>query len=153
MFLEEKDLDSTIYEYQLEAITEGNEQIILEALMTAEEEVRSYLSLNNKRQKYDGRLIYDVDKILSAKGTDRNPMIKNTMISIAKWHIVDLCNADVIYEHAKERYDRAVTWLNKLSKGEITLNTLPVIENNPTETDDDSTAPFAYGSREKFNHE
>ena len=75
------------------------------------------------------------------------------MISIAKWHIVDLCNADVIYEHAKERYDRAVTWLNKLSKGEITLNTLPVIENNPTETDDDSTAPFAYGSREKFNHE
>ena len=153
MFLEEKDLDSTIYEYQLEAITEGNEQIILEALMTAEEEVRSYLSLNNKRQKYDGRLIYDVDKILSAKGTDRNPMIKNTMISIAKWHIVDLCNVDVIYEHAKERYDRAVTWLNKLSKGEITLNTLPVIENNPTETDDDSTAPFAYGSREKFNHE
>ena len=153
MFLEEKDLDSTIYEYQLEAITEGNEQIILEALMTAEEEVRSYLSLNNKRQKYDGRLIYDVDKILSAKGTDRNPMIKNTMISIAKWHIVDLCNADVIYEHAKERYDRAVTWLNKLSKGEITLNTLPVIENNSTETDDDSTAPFAYGSREKFNHE
>ena len=153
MFLEEKDLDSTIYEYQLEAITEGNEQIILEALMTAEEEVRSYLSLNNKRQKYDGRLIYDVDKILSAKGTDRNPMIKNTMISIAKLHIVDLCNADVIYEHAKERYDRAVTWLNKLSKGEITLNTLPVIENNPTETDDDSTAPFAYGSREKFNHE
>ena len=153
MFLEEKDLDSTIYEYQLEAITEGNEQIILEALMTAEEEVRSYLSLNNKRQKYDGRLIYDVDKILSAKGTDRNPMIKNTMISIAKWHIVDLCNADVIYEHAKERYDRAVTWLNKLSKGEITLSTLPVIEPTTNETDDDSTAPFAYGSREKFNHE
>ena len=153
MFLQEKDLENSIYNYQVEQITEGNEQIVLEALMTAEEEVRSYISLNNKRVKYDGRLIYDVDKILSATGNSRNPMIKNTMISIAKWHIVDLCNADIIYEQAKERYDRAITWLNKLSKGEITLNTLPVIENNPTETDDDSTAPFAYGSREKFNHE
>ena len=153
MFLEEKDLDSTIYEYQLEQITEGNDQIVWEAMQAAEEEVRSYLSLNNKRVKYDGRLIYDVDKILSATGSGRNSMIKKTMITIAKWHIVELCNADVIYEHAKERYDRAVTWLNKLSKGEITLSTLPIIENNPTETDDDSTAPFAYGSREKFNHE
>lgn len=152
MFLEEKDLDSTIYEYQLEAITEGNDQIIWEAMQAAEEEVRSYISLNNKRVKYDGRLIYDVDKILSATGTARNPMIKNTMISIAKWHIVDLCNADVIYEQAKERYDRAITWLNKLSKGEITLSTLPVIEPTTNETDD-STAPFVYGSREKFNHE
>lgn len=152
MFLEEKDLENSIYNYQVEQITEGNEQIVLEALATAEEEVRSYISLNNKRQKYDGRLIYDVDKILSATGTARNPMIKNTMISIAKWHIVDLCNADVIYEQAKERYDRAITWLNKLSKGEITLSTLPVIEPTTNETDD-STAPFVYGSREKFNHE
>lgn len=153
MFLEEKDLENSIYNYQVEQITEGNEDIVLEALLTAEEEVRSYISLNNKRAKYDGRLIYDVDKILSATGTARNPMIKNTMISIAKWHIVDLCNADIIYEQAKERYDRAITWLNKLSKGDLTLSTLPVIENNSTEIDDDSTAPFAYGSREKFNHE
>ncbi|MGV0919732.1 phage protein Gp36 family protein [Empedobacter falsenii] len=153
MFLEIEDLGTTIYDYQVEQITEGNEQITVEALATAEEEVRSYLSLNNKREKYDGRLIYDVDKILSATGTARNPMIKNTMISIAKWHIVDLCNADIIYEQAKERYDRAITWLNKLSKGDLTLSTLPIIDNNSTETDDDSTAPFAYGSREKFNHE
>lgn len=153
MFLEIKDLENSIYDYQVEQITEGNEQIVLEALAAAEEEVRSYISLNNRREKYDGRLIYDVDKILSATGTNRNPMIKNTMISIAKWYIVDLCNADIIYETAKERYDRAITWLNKLSKGDLTLSTLPVIENNPTETDDDSTAPFAYGSREKFNHE
>ena len=153
MFLEEKDLENSIYNYQVEQITEGNEQIVEEALLTAEEEVRSYISLNNKRVKYDGRLIYDVDKILSATGTARNPMIKKTMVTIAKWYIVDLCNADIIYETAKERYDRAITWLNKLSKGDLTLSTLPIIENNPTETDDDSTAPFAYGSREKFNHE
>ena len=152
MFLEEKDLENSIYNYQVEQITEGNEQIVLEALAAAEEEVRSYISLNNRREKYDGRLIYDVDKILSATGTNRNPMIKNTMISIAKWYIVDLCNSDVIYEQAKERYDRAITWLNKLSKGEITLSTLPVIEPTTNETDD-STAPFVYGSREKFNHE
>ncbi len=153
MLLEIKDLENSIYDYQVEQITEGNEQIVLEALATAEEEVRSYISLNNKRAKYDGRLIYDVDKILSATGTARNPMIKNTMVTIAKWYIVDLCNADIIYETAKDRYDRAITWLNKLSNGDLTLSTLPVIDNNSTETDDESTAPFAYGSREKFNHE
>ena len=153
MFLEIKDLENSIYDYQVEQITEGNEQIVLEALATAEEEVRSYISLNNKRAKYDGRLIYDVDKILSATGTARNPMIKNTMVTIAKWYIVDLCNADIIYETAKDRYDCAITWLNKLSNGDLTLSTLPVIDNNSTETDDESTAPFAYGSREKFNHE
>lgn len=153
MFLEIEDLGTTIYDYQVEQITEGNEQITVEALATAEEEVRSYLSLNNKREKYDGRLIYDVDKTLSATGTARNPMIKKTMVTIAKWYIVELCNADIIYETAKERYDRAITWLNKLSKGDLTLSTLPVIENNPSENDDDSTEPFAYGSREKFNHE
>ena len=153
MFLEIKDLENSIYDYQVEQITEGNEQIVLEALATAEEEVRSYISLNNKRAKYDGRLIYDVDKILSATGTARTPMIKNTMVTIAKWYIVDLCNADIIYETAKDRYERAITWLNKLSNGDLTLSTLPVIDNNSTETDDESTAPFAYGSREKFNHE
>lgn len=153
MFLEIEDLGTTIYDYQVEQITEGNEQITLEALLTAEEEVRSYLSLNNKREKYDGRLIYDVDKILAATGTARNPMIKKTMVTIAKWYIVELCNADIVYETAKERYDRAITWLNKLSKGDLTLSTLPVIENNPSENDDDSTEPFAYGSREKFQHE
>lgn len=153
MFLTATDLDNTIYGYQVEQITEGNEDITLEALATAEEEVRSYLSLNNKREKYDGRLRYDVDAILSATGTYRNPMIKQMMITIAKWYIVDLCNADVIYEHAKERYDRAVKWLNDLAKGNVSLSTLPVIENNNTDTDDENTQPFAYGSREKFNHE
>lgn len=151
MFLQESDLGATIYEYQIEQITEGDEGITQQALSAAEEEIRSYLSGNNKKEWADGRPRYDVNAILGATGEDRNALIVRQAVTIAKWYIVDLCNYDVIYEHAKDRYDRAITWLNKLSKGEINLSTLPTL---PVDEDDtESTYPFVYGSREKFTHE
>lgn len=147
MFLQKEDLPSTMYGYQLEQITEGNDIIVDEALAAAEEEVRSYLTGNNRREWLDGRLQYDVDVILGTTGTERNALIKKHAITIAKWWIIDLANADIIYEQAKERYDRSVEWLDKLSKGEVTISTLPQIDVELTETQ-----PFSFGSNRKFNH-
>lgn len=151
MFLQESDLGATIYEYQIEQITEGDEGITQQALSAAEEEIRSYLSGNNRKEWADGRPRYDVDAILSAAGDARNALLVRQAVTIAKWYIVDLCNYDVIYEHAKDRYDRAITWLNKLSKGEINLSTFPTLPVDNTDTE--STYPFIYGSRAKFTHE
>lgn len=151
MFLQESDLGATIYNYQIEQITDGDEGITAQAMQAAEEEIRSYLSGNNKKEWADGRPRYDVNAILSATGEDRNALIVRQAVTLAKWYIVELCNADIIYEHAKERYDRVIAWLNKLAKGEINLSTLPTI---PVDEDDtESTYPFVYGSREKFTHE
>ncbi|MDM1548718.1 DUF1320 family protein [Empedobacter falsenii] len=156
MFLQKSDLKNNIYEYQVEDITEGDDAIVFQALQAAEDECRSYLAANNKKEWQDGRLKYDLDKIFSATGTERSALILSHCIIIAKWHIIDLANVDIIYEKAKERYDRTIKYLNQLAKGDISLDSLPQIKPpvNPDENENtDDTYPFMYGSREKFNYE
>mgnify|MGYP000333161338 CR=1 FL=1 len=149
MFLQITDLGSTIYSYQIEAITEGNDDIKDIALAAAEEEIKSYLTGNNQIEWLDGRLNYDVDAIFSASGTDRNALIVKHCVIIAKWWLVDLCNADMIYEQSKERYDRTINWLKQLASGEVNIKSLPQID---TEAQENPRQPFSFGSRKKFNH-
>lgn len=153
MFLSITDLKNNIYNYQVEQITENDESIVFQALDTAEQEVKSYFYINNKKEHLDGRKIYDVDKIFSARGQERNALIVSLCLSVAKWYIVDLCNADIIYDHAKERYDRAIDFLKKLNKGEITLGNLPTLETSETEETTTESQSFLFGSRQKFNHD
>ena len=148
MFLTQADLGSTMYGYQIEQITEGDETVVAIAMAAAEEEVRSYLTGNNKKDWQDGRLQYDVNAILSATSTARNALLVKMTVVIAKYWIIDLCNADIIYEQSKERYDRATAWLKDLASGKINLGTLPLIDNELT-----TTQPFSFGSRAKFTHE
>jgi hypothetical protein len=151
MFLAKIDLGSVIYSYQVDQITEGNDDLVLQALSAAEEEAKSYLTPNiNSMNAFDGRVLYDTAAIFNASGLDRNALILQHCLTLAKFHIATLCNADFIYEQAKERYDRAIDWFTKLSKGTLVLTSLPKI----TITDQNNTRqPFSSGSRAKFNHE
>ena len=151
MFLQIEDLPSVIYNYQLEQITEGNDAIISTALAAAQEEARSYLTANNMHEFMDGRFVYDTEAIFAATGNQRNALILQHCIVLAKWHLIILCNADVIYEQAKERYDRSIDWLTKLAKGDVSLTILPIIK--ITDDQQEEQQPFSYGSRRKFNHE
>jgi hypothetical protein len=151
MFLEKEDLGSVIYAYQIEQITEGNDDLIAQALAAAEEEAKSYLTPNiNKLETLDGRILYDTDAIFSASGLERNALILQHCLTLAKFHVATLCNADFIYEQAKERYDRAIEWFTKLSKGTVVLTSLPKIVLDDSNSD---RQPFSSGSRTKFNHE
>lgn len=141
MFLSKEDLGSAIYGYQVEQITEGDDDLVLQAINAAIEEVGGYLA---------GNSLYDVAAIFATAGASRNALILTHTVTIAKWYIVELCNADIIYEQAKERYDRAVSWLTKLSKGTVTLGGLPTI---PIATGQTETDTFGYGSRVKFIHD
>lgn len=147
MFITVPELNTIIYEYQLAQIVEQNNDIALTAIATAEQEVRSYLTPNNLKQWQDGRPRYDVDVIFSAQGTDRNALIMQHVKTIAVWYVCQLSNPDIIYEHIKERYDRAIDYLKRISKGEVTLN-LPILEESA-----EPKQPFRFGSRTKFNHE
>lgn len=152
MFLQKSDLGSVIYAYQVDQITEGNDDLVLQAMSAAIEEAKSYLDPNTTNKKtYDGRLLYDVEAIFNATGTDRNSLILQHCVTIAKFHLAALCNADFIYEQAKERYDRAVDWFTKIARGIINLTSLPQLTITPSE--DDETLPFVSGSRPKFNHD
>ena len=141
MFVSKEDLGSAIYGYQVEQITEGDDDLVLQAINAAIEEVGGYLA---------GNSLYDVSAIFATTGANRNALILTHTVTIAKWYIVELCNADIIYEQAKERYDRAVSWLTKLSKGTVTLGGLPTI---PIATGETETDTFGYGSRVKFIHD
>ena len=141
MFVSKEDLGSAIYGYQVEQITEGDDDLVLQAINAAIEEVGGYLA---------GNSLYDVSAIFATTGTNRNALILTHTVTIAKWYIVEICNADIIYEQAKERYDRAVSWLTKLSKGTVTLGGLPTI---PIATGETETDTFGYGSRVKFIHD
>lgn len=152
-FITKEDLKSTIYGYQVDQITEGDDVIVEQAIDAAIQECRSYLSANiNKKENQDGRFLYDVEKIFNATGKDRNALIVQYCITIAKWYIVDLSNADIIMEQAKERYDRVLKSLTNLSKGETTLSNLPII-NITDELEESGVKPFRFGSRPKFHHE
>lgn len=151
MFLVKEDLGSVIYAYQIDQITEGNDDLVAQALAAAEEEAKSYLTPNvNKLEALDGRILYDTEAIFSAEGLDRNALILQHCLTLAKFHIATLCNADFIYEQAKERYDRAIDWFNKLAKGTVVLTSLPRIVLDDTNND---RQPFSSGSRAKFNHD
>ena len=150
MFLTKEDLKNNIYSYQVEQITEGDDTIVLQALDTAEQEVKSYFYTNDKKEYLDGRPRYDVEAIFAKRGEERNALVVSLCLSVAKWYIVDLCNADIIYDHAKERYDRAIEYLKRLAKGEVNISSLPIVPR--TEETEKQITPFVYGSRTKFNH-
>lgn len=152
MFLQISDLKNNIYNYQVDQITEGDTAIVLQAMAAAEQELKSYLQGNHKKEYLDGRFLYDIDAIFSATGDDRNAMLLNCAINIAKWNIVDLCNVDILYEQAKERYDRAIAWLKDLASGKVNLSDLPKIKRNENDAENKASG-FVYGSRIKFNHE
>ncbi len=151
MFIQEDELKSAIYQYQVLEITEADNDITLQAIQAAEEELRSYLDANNQIRFRDGRPLLDVDAILSETGADRNALLVAHCKTIAVWYLIQLSNVDMIYEHVKERYDRAVTWLKDLGNGTVNISTLPTVD--PSTNPNANQLPFRMGSRQKFNYE
>ena len=152
MFIEKADLGSVLYEYQIDQITDGNDDLVAQACNAAIEEAKSYLTPNVEDKKWlDGRLLYDVETIFSQTGNDRHSLIVQHCCTMAKWYVAELCNADFIYEKAKERYDRAVDWFTKVAKGTINVSSLPQLTRDETTAGDKQ--PFQFGSRAKFNHD
>lgn len=152
-FLTPEELKTAAYQYQVNEISENDNDIPLQAIATAEEEVKGYLRSNNKKEYQDGRLVYDVVAIFSKAGDERNALILQYTKVVALWHLLILCNVDILHEHVKERYDRVIDFLKKVNKGENTLD-LPLLQ--PADEDEDGLPdkpPFRTGSRTKFNHE
>ena len=155
MFIATEELRSAIYDYQLNEIVENDSDIVLIAINTAVEEMKSYLTPNNQSRCRDGRPRYDCIAIFEAEGSARNALIVELCKSIAVWYICRLSNVDVIHDQVKERYDRAIEWLEKVAgvgkyAGAPAISpNLPVIAEDP----DNPFIPLRSGSRDKFTHE
>lgn len=151
-FLEKAELKSVMYQYQLEEVTEADDDIVFMSIEAATDEVKSYLRQNGRKDWQDGRPKYDVDAVFSKEGTERNALLLEITKNIAIWYLIRLCNVDMMFENIKDRYDRAVEWLKKVNKGDITLD-LPLLAVDDTAIDANASQPFRFGSRTKFNHE
>jgi hypothetical protein len=152
-FITADELKTVAYQYQISEITESDDDIVEQAIATGIEEVKGYLRSNNKKEYQDGRLVYDVQAIFSDTGSNRNPLLLQYTKVVALWHLLILCNVDILHEHVKERYDRVIDYLKKVNKGDVTLS-LPTVEELDTDGDGLSDKkPFRFGSRTKFNHE
>jgi hypothetical protein len=159
---------SVLYSYQINEITEGDEGIILEGIMSAEAEVRGYFEASNARrevlgltaQAYRAYKIYDTEAIFEDSGDSPNAFIARLVKTVAAWNICELANVDVIYTHVKERYDNAIKTLEKIAGmgdyagSQMFLAGLPSPAPTPEEEQEQASAkPFRSGSRPKFNHE
>lgn len=135
MFIDQPDLKTNIYDYQLSEITENDTAIALQGCAAAIEEARGYLAA------------YDVAAIFGTTGAARNPLLVRMCVNIAVWHIIDLSNVDIIFAQAKERYDRAIAWLKGVQNGTIVPD-LPLL----TAPDGEPITRIHIRSNRKFGH-
>lgn len=136
MYLKVEELNGSMYAHIIEEITEGDTQIVLQAIEAAIEEVRSYL-----------RIRYDVAKVFAAEGSARNALILENTKVITVWNIIKLSNAETIYEMWKERYDRVINYLEKVADGDAAPD-LPLLTNDKG----DVVIKAKFGSNPKFHH-
>jgi len=157
MFITPEELKSAIYSYQLDEITETDNDIVQMSIDAAVEEMKSYLSPSGQSRWRDGRPRYDVAAIFGSEGANRNALVLELCKSMAVYYVCRLSNVDIIEEKVQKRYDRAIDWLEKVSGTGKYHNAPAITPSLPVllavaETDD-SGKPFRFGSRDKFNHD
>jgi phage gp36-like protein len=106
---------------------------------TAIEEISGYI-----------RERYDLVKIFSTTGEDRNAVIVMYACDIALYHLVSSVPGRGGYEIRKERYDRAIKWLEGVQKGAI-MPGLPTLTGENGEQDINN--PIKYGTGIKNSYD
>ncbi len=84
---------------------------------------------------------YNVDRIFKAEGANRNSHIVMITCDIALYHLYSSVAQRMGMEIRKERYERAIKWLEGVSKGDI-------VPDLPLATDEDGNPanPLRWGS-------
>lgn len=134
-FITPAELGTHLYYENLEAISREDETIITAAIDAAVQEAYGYLGA------------FDREAIFSARGDDRNALLLIFVKDIAVWHFVNLCNAGTDLQLRQNRYERAVSWLRQVQKGEITPS-LPIIDKDG-DGKPDGAGEYIFGSNPK----
>ena len=122
MFFNEEDYKVVIGENALKVISQVSTENRARAEDEAIEEIASYL-----------RPKYDTNAIFGAEGNQRNSIIVMYTCDIALYHMAASLPQKMGTEIRKERYDRAIKWLEGVQSGKIVPD-LPVStdeEGNP----------------------
>ncbi len=136
MFITNNDYAVVIGEDALKVLSRASAENRANAEAEAIEEISGYL-----------RPVYDCEAIFAAEGDARNRLIVMRTVDIALYHLVASLPQKMGIEIRKERYERAVEWLEGVRSGKI-IPDLPVIEEK------DSPVSFGtmYHSEPRLRH-
>ena len=129
-------MKTVIYDHVMDDISMSDDATVQQCIEAAISEIKSYLSSR-----------YDVSAIFSATGGERDPLVLEDTKVIAVWNLIRLSNSELIYEQWRERYDRVIDFMNKVSEGSITP-TLPIA----TDAQGNPVIKSRFGSNPKFRH-
>ena len=112
-----EELNTHLYEEQIDVITQGDTVILQSAIDAAISEAKGYLRAFNIAEEF------------SKTGEQRNALLLIFLKDIAVWHLINICNVNTDLGLRSDRYNRAVDWLKSVQKG----NVVPDLE--PLETE------------------
>ncbi len=137
MFIDKEDYKVVIGDVALKVISQSTPENIKNAEMEAIEEMSGYL-----------RPVYDTEAIFSATGNERNRLIVMYTADIVLYHLNASQPQKMGSEIRKERYERAIKWLEGVQAGKI-------IPDLPTVDADDDSAGFgtSFHSSPKLRHD
>ena len=137
MFITEEDYQVVIGDSALKVVSQTSEENRANAECEAREEISGYL-----------RPKYDCEAIFSAEGDSRNRLIVMYTADIALYHMVSAMPQKMGSEIRKERYERAIKWLEGVQAGKI-------VPDLPLATDEDGSPTgdtLVYSSQPKLHH-
>lgn len=137
MFIDNEDYRVVIGEAALKVISQSSPENIANAEAEAMEEIAGYL-----------RPVYDTDAVFSASADDRNRLIVMYTADIVLYHLTASQPQKMGSEIRKERYDRAIKWLEGVQAGKI-------IPDLPLKVSEDSPSGFgtSFHSSPKLRHD
>lgn len=134
MFVTDQDYKVVIGEQALKVVSQISAENRANAETEAVEEIAGYL-----RPKYDAGAVF------SASGTQRNKLVVMYTCDIAIYHMTASTPQKMGMEIRKERYERAVKWLEGVQAGKIVPDLPLAIDENG----DTIGIPMKYGSQKK----
>lgn len=134
MFITETDYKVVVGDVALKVISQASAENRANAELEAMEEISGYL-----------RPKYDCTKVFSAEGDARNRQLVMYTCDIALYHLVSSLPSKMGSEVRKERYDRAIEWLEGVQSGKI----VPDIPLVTYEDGEPANLPFIFGCQKK----
>ena len=108
MFITEEDYKVVIGDAALKVVSQTSAEIRANAEAEAMEEISGYLGPT-----------YDTDQIFNADTDERNRLVVMYTCDIALYHMVSAMPQKMGSEVRKERYERAIKWLEGVQSGKI----------------------------------
>ena len=137
MFITDEDYKVVIGDQALKVVSQVSQENRANAETEAMEEIAGYL-----------RPKYNTEAVFSAAGTDRNRLVVMDTCDIALYHMAASTPQKMGMEIRKERYERAVKWLEGVQAGKI----VPDLPLAMDEYGEPVGMPMVYGCQKKLKH-